>query len=184
MRCDRVISMVFLVLCVFYSSGLKAQKFRSESSTVHFYSDAPMEDIEASNPDGKSVIDISSGRLVFSIPIKSFSFEKSLMQEHFNENYLESDKYPDATFKGELMDFDPAVMEWQKVKARGIMDIHGVERNIEVEGDIQISGGKIKIKAEFPIALKDYKIKIPKVVFYNIAEVVDVTITFEYEKID
>ena len=184
MRCVRVISVMFLVFWVFYSSGLKAQKFRSKSSMVHFYSDAPMEDIEANNPDGKSVIDLSTGQLVFRIPIKSFSFEKSLMQEHFNENYLESDKYPEATFRGTLLDYDTAEVEWQKAKARGIMYIHGVEQNIEVEGDIQIGTDRIKIKAEFPITLKDYKIKIPKVVFYNIAEVVDVTITFEYEKID
>jgi polyisoprenoid-binding protein YceI len=172
-----------MIYSVVFSAEVQAQKFRSVSSTVHFYSDAPLEDIEATNPDGKSALDISSGQIVFSIPVKSFSFEKSLMQEHFNENYLESDKYPEATFKGELLNVDPEIKEWQKAKASGIMDIHGVTQNIMVEGKIQINENMVEIKAEFPITLKDYKIKIPKVVFYNIAEVVDVTVSFNYEKI-
>lgn len=180
----RTVSVLIIVYCVLCSVNLKAQKYRSVSSNVHFFSDAPMEDIEASNTNGKSAFDISSGEIVFTIPIKSFSFEKSLMQEHFNENYLESDKYPEATFRGRLSEFDPSKKEWQGAKAIGVMDLHGVKQNIEVEGDIRINEHNVEIKAGFPVILKDYKIKIPKVVFYNIAEVVDVTITFNYEKID
>jgi polyisoprenoid-binding protein YceI len=180
----RTIVILLVISCVLISFNLRAQKFKSVSSTVHFYSDAPMEDIEATNPDGKSALDISSGQIVFSIPIKSFSFEKSLMQEHFNENYLESDKYPEATFNGKLSEFDPAISGWQSAKATGVMNLHGMTQNLSVDGEIKIDEEKIEIKAKFPITLKDYKIKIPKVVFYNIAEVVDVTITFKYEKID
>lgn len=165
-------------------SELKAQRYTSVSSRVHFFSDAPMEDIEAVNIDGRSAVDLEAGEVVFSIPIRSFTFEKSLMQEHFNENYMESDKYPNATFQGQLSGFDPSVSNWQKATANGKMKIHGVEQSLRVEGSLRILDQKLEIQAKFPIALKDYNIKIPKVVFYNIAEVVDVTINFNYEKIE
>jgi polyisoprenoid-binding protein YceI len=180
----RIAGIVVFIFCLCECYQLKAQRYRSSSSHVHFFSDAPMEDIEASNQDGKSVLDISTGEIVFSIPVKAFTFEKSLMQEHFNENYLESDIYPHATFKGKLSGFDPSIRTWQNARAEGLMNIHGVEQEISVDGRIRIGEDLAEIAAKFPIILNDYKIKIPKVVFYNIAEVVDVTITFEYEKIN
>ena len=177
--------LIGLALCLLHISGsTHAQKYKSTSSTVHFFSDAPMEDIEATNSDGQSAFDVSTGEIVFSIPIKSFQFEKSLMQEHFNENYMESDKYPHATFKGTVKGYDPTSETTQTSEAQGILSIHGVENEITVEGTILLNEDEIEINAKFPVRLKDHKIKIPKVVFYNIAEVVDVTIKFSYEKID
>ena len=160
------------------------QTYKSVESYVHFFSKAPMEDIEAVNEDGQSAIDLEKQEMVFSIPIKSFTFEKSLMQEHFNENYMESDKYPKANFRGKIVDLDAGNATLQKVKAIGKMTIHGVEQPITVEGEISVNEKETEINAKFPIRLEDYKIKIPKVVFYNIAEVVDVTIKFRYEKIN
>ena len=173
----------FLILLLLSNNSL-AQKYKSMASSVHFFSEAPMEDIEATNLDGQSAIDLSTGEIVFSIPIKSFEFEKSLMQEHFNENYLESDKFPTATFKGIVSGFHAEAPGWQNAKAEGSMNIHGVSNELAVDGEVRIEKGSIEIKSKFPITLKDYKIKIPKVVFYNIAEVVEVTITFRYEPID
>jgi polyisoprenoid-binding protein YceI len=173
-----------LMILLFLSSKSLAQKYKSISSSVHFFSDAPMEDIEATNLDGQSAIDLSTGEIVFSIPIKSFEFEKSLMQEHFNENYLESDKYPTATFQGKVIGFNKDAGGWQKAKAKGSMNIHGVQNELSEEGEVRIEEGSIEVKSKFLITLEDYKIKIPKVVFYNIAEVVEVTITFTYEPID
>lgn len=161
-----------------------AQKYKSISSSVHFFSDAPMEDIEATNVSGQSALDLSTNSIVFSIPVAGFEFEKSLMQEHFNENYMESDKYPQSTFKGKLSGFNPGIKSWQEAKAEGMMYIHGEENSISVTGQIKIEGDQIEIEAKFPVALEEYKIKIPKVVFYNIAEIVEVTISFKYEKID
>ena len=175
---------ILLLLYVFFTDNALAQKYKSSSSSIHFFSNAPVEDIEATNLDGQSAIDLATGEIVFSIPIKSFTFEKSLMQEHFNENYMESDKYPKAIFKGEIMNFDLSNNELQKANAKGIINIHGVEQEISVEGQIKISDDSMELKAKFSIKLEDYKIKIPKVVFYNIAEIVDVTISFNYEIIN
>ena len=173
-----------LLTLTLMSAKAYGQKFKSNSSTVHFFSDAPVEDIEATNIDGQSALDIDKGDIVFSIPIKSFVFEKSLMQEHFNENYMESDKYPRATFKGTIKGYDPDALGSQSSEATGILFIHGVENEVTTTGTIEFKQDEMEINAKFAVKLKDHKIKIPKVVFYNIAEVVDVTINFSYEKIN
>ncbi len=159
---------------------LTAQKYLSEESFVHFFSDAPLEDIEADNTAGRSVFDAETGRFAFTIPIDQFQFEKSLMQEHFNENYLESEKYPEATFSATIQNWDGATGK-QQVAVDGELTIHGVTRDVTVEGEISFTSDGVDIEAVFPVQLKDYKIKIPKAVFYNIAEEVEVTVKFSYK---
>ena len=157
-----------------------AQKTSASETYVHFYSSAPVEDIEAVNHEAKSVIDLSDGRIAFSVPINKFQFDKPLMQEHFNENYLESDKYPTATFEA-------AIQNWQGVKpypnaiADGKFTIHGVTTEREMLGEIILNGNQLVIDAVFWVQLADHKIKIPKAVFYNIAEKVKVTVKVKYE---
>ncbi len=169
---------------LFIFSEVYAQKYKSTASAIHFYSSAPVENIEADNTEAKSAIDLSTGDIVFSVPINGFTFEKSLMQKHFNENYLESEKYPTANFTGKIMDFDRNATGWQQAKATGKMTIHGVENEFTCEGKINVGQEILELEAVFPIRLEDYKIKIPKVLFYNIAEVVEVTLKFSYEKIN
>ncbi len=159
----------------------QAQRYRLTSGEVSFFSSAPLEDIAANNTQAQSIFDAASGEIAFIIPIKKFTFEKSLMQEHFNENYLESDQYPNAKFEGVLAGFQPEVSGPQQVTARGKLTIHGVTHTVEVPGTVHLKGDRIAMNAKFPVKLEDYKIKIPQVVFYNIAEVVDVTVNFVYE---
>jgi polyisoprenoid-binding protein YceI len=172
----KLLVIIFIFLSTF---ELHAQRYMSDSTFVKFFSEAMLENIAAYSTETTSAIDIETGRFAFNLPIKSFQFKKSLMQEHFNENYLESDKYPKATFLGTIRD-------WKKqegkvnVTATGEMTIHGVTRNIDVKGDISFDGNKIIINSVFPIRLEDYNIKIPKAVFYNIAEEVEVTVYFDY----
>ncbi len=175
---------IYVFITLFAPSILLAQKYISNSSYIRFYSEAPVENIEATNDAGKSAFNLSTGEVVFSIPIKSFTFEKSLMQEHFNENYLESDKYPNAKFVGKIHGFESTLDTWQEAKAEGKMTIHGIEQDVTYEGRIKIDQNSMEMEAIFPIQLEDYKIKIPKVVFYNIAEIVEVTVKFTYEKIN
>lgn len=168
-----------LIICVLASLTLEAQRFKSSKSYVRFYSDAPMEDIEAVNESSTSLIDINSKAIVIVVPIKSFDFAKELMEEHFNENYLESDEYPKATFKGKIIDWDGSEGT-KKVTAKGTLEMHGVTNEITIEGDIEYDGKMIKVATVFPIRLEDYKIDIPKAVFYKIAEEVEVTTKIEY----
>lgn len=159
--------------------GASAQKFKSSNSYIRFYSDAPMEDIEAVNEASTSIIDLGSSSIVFVIPIASFEFPKKLMQEHFNENYLESDKYPKAIFKGKIEQWNGSDGA-NSATAKGELEIHGVKNQVEISGEVNKSAGGVTITAVFPIRLEDYKIKIPKAVFYKIAEEVEVTVKFEY----
>lgn len=173
-----IISILFLLAST-YSYG---QKFSAKSSNVRFYSSAPMEDIEATTTTSRSVVDMASGEFAFVIKVKDFKFDKSLMQEHFNENYLESEKYPEATFTGKITDWSGSKGE-HEVVANGSLKIHGISREVELKGIINYQDDKVVINSVFPIKLVDHKIKIPKAVFYNIAEEVEVTLKFDYEPI-
>lgn len=172
-------SLIVLFLSFFISQGAFAQKFISDKNHVSFYSKAPMEDIEAHSYKAKSIFDTATGEIVFTVPINTFEFHKSLMQEHFNEKYLESHKYPRAKFKGKVVGFKN-VSGKQTVTAEGPLEIHGVTKNISVEGEIEVTSGQITIRSSFPVRVADYDIKIPKLVVSNIAEIVDVKIEFIY----
>ncbi|MEL7002730.1 MAG: YceI family protein [Bacteroidota bacterium] len=176
----KILSLVlFILLC---ACAAHAQRFKTTTGNVTFFSDAPMEDIEANSAKVTSILDLEKGDMAFLIPINSFQFEKKLMQEHFNENYLESEKYPDATFRGKLINYDPNAQGKQTVQAKGEMTIHGVTKKIDAEGTLEPSGDGLTLTSKFPIRVADYKIKIPKIVFYNIAEVVDVTLSLTYQQ--
>jgi len=157
-----------------------AQKYISESSTTTFFSSAPLEDIKATNRKARSVFDSDKGDIVFSIPIKDFQFRKSLMQEHFNEKYLESDKFPKSTFSGKVTGFSKGISN-DKVWAEGTMEIHGVKKNIKVPGKLNFAADKVNLECKFIVKLEDYNVEIPSLLFQNIAEEVEVTLIFEYK---
>lgn len=171
---------VFLFSLILLSLQAVGQRYKTNSSHIRFFSSAPMEDIEAVNESATSIIDVETDAMVIVIPVKSFEFEKKLMEEHFNENYLESEKFPKATFKGKIVDWSKE-KGVSKARAEGTLELHGVTNDISIEGEIDYSDEGIKISTVFPIKLKDFKIKIPKAVFYNIAEEVEVTANLEYK---
>lgn len=147
---------------------------------VSFYSNAPFEDIEAVNSKVTSIFDASNGEIVFSVPISDFKFKKSLMKQHFNENYMESEKYPTSTFKGVVTGFNQ-IEGTYSVKSTGMLTMHGVTQNIQVTGQLEITPEAILVEAEFPVLLKDFDIKIPRILISNIAESVDVTLDIKYD---
>lgn len=162
------------------SFGTYAQKYKSVESKVRFFSEATLENIAADNTDGSSVFDESTGDIVFSIPIKSFEFQKSLMQEHFNENYMESDKYPKSIFKGKVIGFEKKG-GLQNVSAEGELTIHGVTKEVKIDGTMNLKDNQIKLNSVFIVKLEDYNVKIPQVLWQNIAEEVEVTLNFIYQ---
>lgn len=172
---------LFFFLFIIAPILVTGQKYTTEKSSITFYSDAAIEDIKAVNSKGSSMINTSTGEIAFSIPIKEFEFEKALMQEHFNEKYLESDKYPKAIFMGKLEGFTYEQTGEKQVTARGRLTIHGVTKEIEVLGKIEIREERIYAQANFTVRLEDYKIKIPQLLWQNIAEEVEVTIDFTYK---
>lgn len=169
---------VGLAFCLSLSAW--SQKFSLEKSHVKFFSSAPMEDITAENSKSSSILNEATGEVVFSIPIQEFQFAKSLMKEHFNEKYMESEKFPKATFQGKIPDFKIDASGVQNVTASGKLIIHGVTRDVQIPGTIEKANNKITVKAKFIVKLEDYKITRPQLLWKNIAEEVEVTVEFNY----
>ncbi len=170
---------VLITLCLLISLAAEAQKYNSVKGSITFLSDAVIEDIAAENTAALAILDVSSRQLAFSVPIIEFQFEKKLMQEHFNEKYMETEKYPKATFQGVLSDFLITNANAQAVTAKGKLTIHGVTRDVQIPGTLVADkNGSIKLQSAFVVALKDYNIKIPKLLWENIAEEVNVKIDF------
>lgn len=158
-----------------------AQKYTAEKAFVSFFSDAAIEDITAENTKVSTIFNSETGDIVYSVPIKDFKFAKSLMQEHFNEKYMESEKYPKATFQGKLVGYDMKKNGPQDVRAQGKLTIHGVTHDIDVPGTFEVNGKKINMKSRFMVKVADYNITIPQLLFQNIAEQVEVTNDFTYK---
>lgn len=173
----------FSLLFIAFSAILSAQKYASTASEISFYSEAPLEKIQAVNTDGKSVINSATGEIAFAVGIRGFHFEKPLMEEHFNENYMESEKYKTATFKAKINEPVDYKKEGEyAVTATGKMNIHGVEKEYVIPGKITVKNGKIALDSKFKVKVADHKIEIPQLVIQNIAEVVEVTVHFDYEE--
>ena len=172
-------------LMLFLIINAEAQtKYFTKEGKAHFYSKAAEEEIEATNKKVTSILDVGTGQMEFSVLMKAFEFQKALMQEHFNENYVESDKFPKATFKGKIANISDVKFTTDgsyPVKVSGAMTIHGVTKEINVPGTIEIKGGKINGKSAFNLLLKDYNIEIPSLVKDKVAESVKVDVDLNYE---
>jgi hypothetical protein len=159
----------------------QAQKYKTEQTFVSFYSHAAIEDITAENKKTAGVFDPVTGDVAFSIPIKEFQFAKSLMQEHFNEKYMDTEKYPKSTFQGKIANYDANASGPQNVNAKGKLSIHGETREVEIPGTIEKNGDKLMMKSKFIVKLADHKITIPQLLWQNIAEQVEVTLDFTFK---
>jgi len=170
---------IFLLLTIIIPA--QAQKYAIEKSLITFFSDAPVEDIQANNQKTTSLFNSSSGDIAFSVPIAEFQFQKSLMQQHFNEKYMDTERYPKSTFTGKVNGYDASASGEQRVTAIGKLTIHGVTQDVELPGTIEKQGDKFVMKSSFTVKLEDYKIKIPQLLWQNIAEQIAVTVTLTYK---
>ncbi|KAA3438814.1 YceI family protein [Rufibacter hautae] len=158
-------------------------KYYTRTGFISFFSKAPLEDIEASTKQVVSFLEVKTGEMVFSVPMKSFQFKKSLMQEHFNENYVESDKYPKASFKGKVMNMqnvDLAQDNLYKVLIEGVLTIHGVDRPVRTDGTLEVKGRQLVGKSTFSVTPQEFNIEIPFLVKEHIAKRIDITVNVVY----
>jgi hypothetical protein len=181
---NKIIVTIILVLS-FAGSTLQAQKYITKNANIRFYSDAPAEKIEAVNNQVNCALDASSGDLVFKVLMQSFQFEKALMQEHFNENYVESPKFPNATFIGKIDGI--STIDFLKngkydVLVNGNLTMHGITKPIIEKGTVEVIDGKVNANSKFHIAIADYDIKVPSAVVGKIAEKVEITVNASMEK--
>jgi len=159
----------------------------TRSGKIYFISEAPLEKIEAVNNQAASVLDASTGKIQFSVLMKSFEFEKALMGEHFQEKYVESDKYPKSEFKGSILDFSSINLAKDgtyPVKYKGDFSLHGVTKPVDGTGSLTVKGGKISAKSTFMLPIEAYGIEIPSLVKDKIAKEVKVTVDAAYEKFE
>ena len=143
-------------------SAALLQRYTTATGQTTFFSSAPLEDIEALNSRVAAIFDLNSGQLAFSMLMKDFQFKNSLMQEHFNENYAESEKYPRARFTGTLLTRpDEAQLRSgpRPVYVDGVLTIHNVKRKVRVPGTLQLRGNELVVTSKFSVAPADYKIK-------------------------
>lgn len=155
------------------------QRYTTAAGQTTFFSTAPLEDIEALNARVAAIFDLSTGQLAFSMLMRDFQFKNSLMQEHFNENYAESDRYPRARFTGTLVTRpDEAALRAgpQPVYVQGLLTIHNVKRKVRVPGTLQLRGNDLIVTSKFSVAPADYRIKIPALVRNNIAKTIDISV--------
>ncbi len=145
---------------------------------VKFSSDAPLENIEAKAKEIKGFLNLDNQTFAFSLDVRSFTgFNNELQREHFHENYMETEKIPKASFSGKLIDkFNPEV-DFQKIRAKGQMDIHGVKKERIIDVVITKKGDLFEISSSFNITLQDYGISIPKIVFQKIAEFIVIEVS-------
>jgi polyisoprenoid-binding protein YceI len=171
--------LVMMMVLLGAAIGAYAQKYMTRTGKVSFFSATSLENIEAFNNEVASVLDAKTGDVVFQVPIKSFKFEKALMQEHFNENYMESDKYPKAEFKGKVTDISSvnfAKDGTYNVKTTGKLTMHGVTKDVTVPGTITVKGKDVTTNTKFKVKTADYNISIPKLVEGKIAKEIEVTV--------
>lgn len=162
------------------------QRFITKNGHIWFYSEAPLETIEAHNKQVNAALDINTGDFVFKVLMKSFIFEKALMQEHFNENYVESDKFPNATFKGRVTNMDAVEFSMPgsyNATIEGDLTIHGITQKVSAEGIFKVKNDKIDGIAKFNVAIADYDISIPGAVAGKIAEVVEVNVDIKLSEL-
>ena len=177
----------FLLLILVSGNQLIAQKYFTKTGEVSFFSHAPMEDIKAVSNTGSSVLDASNGKLQWAVLIKSFAFAKALMQEHFNENYMESTQFPKAKFTGNIDNMTAIDLKKDgeySAQVSGILEIHGKEKKIATNAKFLVAKGKIIATSIFKVYLADYGIEIPSVVKDKIAKEVEISIKSNYELLD
>lgn len=177
----QILVLALLLPALLIGGEIQAQKYLTKNGSISFFSSTSFEDIEAHNKQVNAALNMEDGSVAFKVLIKSFKFEKALMQKHFNENYMESDKYPNAEFKGTIQKFDATKYSEDgtyDVTVKGKLTLHGVTKEITVDGKIKKSGDSITITCDFSVKLEDYKIKKHQ----KVAEVIDITIDTTLKK--
>lgn len=166
----------------FVSLQAQIYKSKADGSSVTFFSKSPLEDITAVNKKSTFVINTTTNDVQAGINMLNFKFRKPLMEEHFNENYVESHKYPTCVFKGKIVETIDYTKDGEnKVTVKGTLNLHGVTKDVELKGTLTKKGNEISIESDFKIKIAEYKIKVPSLYVQNIAEVVDVNVTATLE---
>lgn len=178
-------SLMMILICL-GAVAASGQKYFTKTGKVTFISNAPLEKIEAHNSNAYIILDAANGSMECSVLIKGFQFVKALMQDHFNENYMESHEFPKGIFKGTIENM--AAVNLQKdgeypVNVKGNLTLHGVTKPFNATARVIVKSGVLSTQSSFDIIVADYNIDIPKVVRDNIAKTVKVNVAADLQKL-
>ena len=172
-------------MCLIFSTILFSQKLITRSGEIQFEASMPaFEEVAAKNNTVSCVFDTSTSEIAVLALVKAFRFKVPLMEEHFNENYIESNQFPKSTFKGKVTNFDASKITLGKATfdVEGDLTLHGVSKKVKTKITFVQSGEKLISTCAFKVKPIDYNIKIPSVVKSKIAETVEINLRFELEK--
>jgi polyisoprenoid-binding protein YceI len=175
MRLIPVILIQFIVLCSWHELWAQ-KKYSTQNAVLGFTSEAELELIKAASGQARGLIDPSTNQFAFAVEISSFKgFNSALQREHFNEKYMESEKFPKASFSGKIIEhIDFSKDGSYEVRAKGDLDIHGVKQMRIIKGKITVNNGALYVVAQFTVPLSDHNISIPTIVSQKIATEIQV----------
>lgn len=180
------LAIILTVLCLAVSAqdDKYANTYVCTKGKIHFFSASPLEDIEATSNVAVCVVNTQTKKVYAKVQQTSFVFKDKLMQEHYNENYMESDKFPSSVLDMTIVeDIDLTKDGTYDVTLKGTVEMHGVKKEREIKGKLTIKNGvPYQATATFDVQLADHDIKIPKAVTMNIAESVKTDVDFILEK--
>jgi polyisoprenoid-binding protein YceI len=174
-----------LLMTMLLTLSINAQdKYFTKSGNISFVSKGAIETITANHKSVTCVLDSKTGDVQFAVLMKGFEFRKALMQQHFNENYVESDKYPKSEFRGQIT--NNGEINYTKdgtytAHEKGKLTMHGQTKDVETDGKITVKGGKLQTSSSFTIQMSDYNISIPSLVKENMSNTVTITINCTLE---
>jgi hypothetical protein len=173
--------LLILGVLVLLTNTSFSQIYLCKNGNISFFQETSVEDIDARSTKLLSILNTENNMIAYKVDMESFIFEKSLMRDHFNENYVESNKYPTAVFRGVINE----KIDWSKdgvynITSIGDMVMHGISKRITEKGTLTIKNGEINITNFFTIKFTDYGVKIPNLLSKQLAESVDITINCIY----
>jgi len=174
---------IFVLILLVSSVGVFGQgKFIAKNAFISFYSSTPMEDILGECNEAVTILDAEKGEIIFQAIMTTFHFKRALMEEHFNENYMESTKFPKAKFKGTIEGFNKDMLKAPaaNIKITGVLNVHGVDKTITVPGMLGLVDGKLVATSKFKVAPEDFGIVIPSVVRDKVGKEMEITIKADY----
>jgi len=172
---------ILLLLFLMSLSLFSQNRFMTKEGFVSFFSHTLVEDIKADNTQVLSIVDTETGEIAIQLLMRSFQFKKALMQQHFNDSYVESHKFPKAKFSGFIMNLDALVNGYTETQIKGTLNVHGEDKEIEVPAKIYRSDDELRITGGFTVEVADFDIKIPAVVRNNIARTIKVSFNLTHE---
>lgn len=178
-----ILLVILISMKVYPITGQQDKLYVTKNGTINFSSNAPFEIIKASSKELQGVLDLEKKNFAFKVKMNSFEgFNSSLQREHFNENYIESSKYPEATFQGKIIeDIDFTKDGTYSVRAKGNFYIHGVSQERIIKSDVTVRNGKILVQSAFSVLLGDHSIPIPKVVKDKLSSEINVLVKCQLE---